>query len=123
MTFWDAFFLCWIYIPRLMLWAISLIALFGRRDLSGGTKALWVIAFFIFPWIGLFAYLITRPSRVPGALAPQPVEFEPTKSTAFMAQDLERLAKLRSEGAITEAEFAAAKEKILGTTMPGTKAA
>ncbi len=124
MTFWGWFFLFLIYIPLLMLWAMCLVDVFQRQDLSGGTKALWVIAFFVFPWLGLIVYMFSRPPGVPGAMAQRPVEAQAyTPMTASMSQDLERLAKLRSEGAITEAEFATAKAKILGTTYPETKAA
>jgi hypothetical protein len=34
--------------------------LFRRRDISGLGKALWVIVVLVFPYIGVFAYLITQ---------------------------------------------------------------
>jgi hypothetical protein len=119
MTFWEWFFLFLIYIPLLMMWGVALVDIFMRQDLSGGTKALWVIGLFVFPWVGLLVYLLTRPSTVPGALTSAPVE-APTSS---LAGELEQLAKLRSQGVISEAEYAAAKAKLIETTEPYAKAA
>ena len=34
--------------------------LFRRHDVSGWVKAIWVIALIVFPYLGIFAYLITQ---------------------------------------------------------------
>src|SRR5215475_12089829 len=34
--------------------------LFRRHDISGWVKAIWVIALIVFPYIGIFAYMITQ---------------------------------------------------------------
>jgi Phospholipase_D-nuclease N-terminal len=34
--------------------------LFRRHDVSGWVKALWVIALIVFPYLGIFAYMITH---------------------------------------------------------------
>ena len=34
--------------------------LFRRRDISGWVKAIWVIALIVFPYLGIFAYMITQ---------------------------------------------------------------
>ncbi|HVI14729.1 MAG TPA: PLD nuclease N-terminal domain-containing protein [Pseudolabrys sp.] len=34
--------------------------LFRRRDISGWIKAIWVIALIVFPYLGIFAYMITQ---------------------------------------------------------------
>jgi hypothetical protein len=60
-TFWNVFLLFFIWIPLIMLWFYSMIDIFGRRDLSGWGKALWLLFIVIFPWIGVIAYLIFRP--------------------------------------------------------------
>ena len=44
--------------------------LFRRHDVSGWAKAIWVIAILIFPYLGVFAYLITQESRNGGANQP-----------------------------------------------------
>ena len=72
-TFWDVMLLFFVWIPLLMLWFFCMFDVFGRRDLSGWGKALWILAIFIFPWIGALAYLIFRPwEEDTGAYAPSP---------------------------------------------------
>src|SRR5260370_16436248 len=34
--------------------------LFRRHDISGWVKAIWVIALIVFPYLGIFAYIITQ---------------------------------------------------------------
>jgi hypothetical protein len=34
--------------------------LFRRHDISGWAKAIWVIALIVFPYLGIFAYMITQ---------------------------------------------------------------
>jgi predicted membrane channel-forming protein YqfA (hemolysin III family) len=34
--------------------------LFRRHDISGWAKAIWVIALIVFPYLGIFIYLITQ---------------------------------------------------------------
>ncbi len=119
MSFWQWFFLFLIYIPLLMLWAVAVVDIFMRPDLSGGAKALWVAGLFIFPWVGVVVYLVARPPTVSGILTMKVAQ----ESTSTVAQDLDHLAKLRSQGVLNEAEFAAAKSKVIAESQPGTKAA
>ena len=46
----------------LVLWVRAVIDVFRRNDLSGGGKALWIIAMLIFPFIGLLVYTMLRPA-------------------------------------------------------------
>ncbi len=41
-------------------WLLITVAadLFRRHDISGWVKAIWVIAWIVVPWLGVFAYLI-----------------------------------------------------------------
>ena len=47
-----------------VLWFWLLITVFGdlfrRHDISGWAKAIWVIALIIFPYLGIFIYLIAQ---------------------------------------------------------------
>jgi hypothetical protein len=44
---------------------ISIFAdLFGRHDLSGGTKALWTFALLILPFFGVFMYVVSQGSSM-----------------------------------------------------------
>jgi uncharacterized membrane protein len=60
-TFWDIFFLVFIFLPLLLVWGFAIGDVFVRRDLSGWEKALWLVAIVILPLIGTLIYLITRP--------------------------------------------------------------
>ena len=60
-TFWDVFFLMFIWIPLLLVWVFAIFDVFTRRDLSGWGKAAWLLAIVILPLIGTLLYLIFRP--------------------------------------------------------------
>jgi len=51
-----------IFIFVLWFWLLITVAgdLFRRHDISGWAKAIWVIALIIFPYLGIFIYLITQ---------------------------------------------------------------
>jgi hypothetical protein len=45
---------------------ISLFAdIFRRDDLSGGMKAVWILALFILPFLGALIYIVSRPKATP----------------------------------------------------------
>ena len=46
----------------LWFWLLIIVSsdLFRRDDVSGFAKVLWVIALILFPYIGIFAYLLTQ---------------------------------------------------------------
>jgi len=46
----------------LVLWVRATIDVFRRHDLSGGAKGAWAIIMLIVPFLGLFAYVLLRPS-------------------------------------------------------------
>jgi putative oligomerization/nucleic acid binding protein/phospholipase D-like protein len=123
MEFWQWFLLFMIYVPLLIMWGVSLVDVFMRHDLSGWAKGLWVVAFFVVPWLGLLVYLISRPPTVPGALTSQVPSAEAPIPMSNVTQQLEQLAKLRSQNVITEAEYAEAKARVLATNQPTEKAA
>jgi hypothetical protein len=60
-TFWDVFFLMWIFIPLLLIWGFTIFDVITRRTLSGWLKALWVLVIVVFPFLGTLIYLIFRP--------------------------------------------------------------
>ena len=40
--------------------------IFRREDLSGGSKAIWILAIFILPLLGILIYIFTRPKVTAG---------------------------------------------------------
>ncbi len=96
--------------------------IFRSRDLGGGAKMLWVLFVIILPFLGIFVYLIARGGkmheRADAQAAQQQQAFDDyVKKTAGAGVDptdqLAKLATLRDQGTITDAEFAAQKEKLL----------
>jgi ABC-type multidrug transport system fused ATPase/permease subunit len=110
----------------LIIWFWLLIFIFGdifrSRDIGGGAKALWVIFIIVLPFIGIFVYLIARGGkmheRAEAAAQAQQQAFEAyVKQTAgtsgSSADQLAKLADLKAQGVLTDAEFEAQKAKIL----------
>ena len=89
--------------------------LFRRHDVSGFAKVLWVIAFVLFSYIGVFAYLSRRDGawrggksagqRGPGGLR---------HIVGFSAADeIVKLDKLKAGGSITEQEYGRLRAKLV----------
>ena len=114
----------WFFI--FVLWIMLLFHVFGdifrSPDLSGGVKALWTIFVIFLPFLGVFVYLIARgdnmaKNSVDAAQAQQAQMDQYIRDTAGTAAtpaaELERLAALKEQGVIDDAEFARLKAKAL----------
>jgi hypothetical protein len=111
----------------LIIWFWLLIIIFSdifrSRDLSGWAKALWSIFVIILPFIGIFTYLIARGGKMheraeQAAQAQQAAFDDYVKQAAGTSGDstadqLSKLADLKAQGVLTDAEFEAQKAKIL----------
>ena len=90
--------------------------LFRRHDVSGWVKAIWVIALIVFPYLGIFAYMITQ-SRGMAERNTQQVQQardELRRVAGFSAADeIEKLDRLKKSGSITDQEFARLRSKLL----------
>lgn len=117
-TFWDAIWTMIIFFAWIMFitWVILLmIDNFRRRDHSGWSKALWAMFIIFFPIVGAFTYTIARPSDA-GDYGYEPgVTYAPSQPTST-ADELARLNELRTEGAITDAEFEDLKARTLAAS-------
>ena len=82
--------------------------LFRRHDISGWTKAIWVIALIIFPYLGIFIYLITQ-HRGMAERQSQRVQQAREDMRHFVgysvADELEKLERLKNSGTISGEEF------------------
>jgi hypothetical protein len=108
-------------------WIWLLIVVFGdifrSHDLGGLAKALWVIFVIILPFLGVFVYLIARGNGMQERSAKlanqQDQQFKAyvreTAGTSGSADQLAKLADLKSQGVLTDAEFEAQKAKILAS--------
>ena len=89
--------------------------IFRRQDLSGMWKVIWIIVLFWIPFFGALIYIISRPKLAMDAEVGPAPEVQPQTATASSstADEVAKLASLRDSGAITPAEFDAAKAKAL----------
>jgi hypothetical protein len=110
-------FVIWIWIAIMVV-----VDIFRSHDLGGWGKAFWFLFVIVVPYLGVFVYLIARGGKmherqVADASAQQKAFDDYVKQTAGapdVATQLEKLAGLRSQGVITDAEFEAQKAKLLG---------
>ena len=90
--------------------------LFRRHDISGWGKAIWIIALIVFPFLGIFAYMITQATGMAersSQLAQQTRE-ELRKVVGFsVADEIEKLDRLKKSGSITDQEFARLRAKLV----------
>ncbi|MFK0255855.1 SHOCT domain-containing protein [Streptomyces sp. NPDC090445] len=98
--------------------------IFRSQDMGGWGKAGWTIFVVILPFLGILVYLIARgkgmAERDMKSAADADAAFKAyvrdaatTSGTGGSASELAALADLKERGAITEAEFQQAKQKLL----------
>ena len=82
--------------------------LFRRQDMSGLAKLIWVIVLIVFPYLGIFAYLITQ-SRGWAERQSQRMQQAREDMRHFAgysaADELEKLERLKNSGTISSEEF------------------
>ncbi|MFI6418119.1 SHOCT domain-containing protein [Streptomyces sp. NPDC050842] len=98
--------------------------IFSDDELGGWGKAGWTAFVILLPFLGVFVYLIAR-GRSMGERELKRVRKNEEQFRSYVretastgggqADELARLAELKDRGAITEAEFAQAKAKVLAT--------
>jgi hypothetical protein len=64
MEWWEFFLVMLVFMPVLVLWLGCIIDAIGRPDMSGWTKALWVLFILFLPLIGALVYVIMRPAVI-----------------------------------------------------------
>jgi hypothetical protein len=115
----------WFFLWFIWIWLLIIVFadIFRSHDLGGWGKALWTIGIIILPFLGVFIYLIARGNKMHEHAAQdaqaQDQAFrqyvQNVSSSGSTADELSRLADLRSQGAISEEEFQQAKAKALGS--------
>jgi ABC-type multidrug transport system fused ATPase/permease subunit len=119
-------FLSMLYFFLFFIWIWLLIIVFAdifrSHDLGGFAKALWVIFVIIVPYLGVFIYLIARGHKMSEhaaeAAQAQNAAFEQAVQQAAgigdsAADQLARLADLKANGTIDQAEFDRLKAQIV----------
>jgi NADH:ubiquinone oxidoreductase subunit 6 (subunit J) len=95
--------------------------LFRDHDLSGWSKAIWIVILIFVPFLGMLIYLITRGQGMRERAVQQQEaaqkQFDAcVRSTAggdSAADELTKLAKLHDEHKLSDQEFERAKAKIV----------
>ena len=90
--------------------------LFRRSDVSGIGKVLWVILLIVLPYIGIFAYLLTQGRGMAGRNQEraQQARDELRQVVGFsVADELEKLDRLKSGGSISEDEYRRLRAKLV----------
>ena len=119
--FWTMLWL-FLWIAWLMLLFRVIIDIFRSKDMGGWGKALWAIFVVVLPFLGVFVYLIARGHT----MADRDAEQAQAQRAAFdayvrdaagskggTADELSKLADLKSQGVISDAEFEQQKAKLL----------
>jgi Short C-terminal domain/Phospholipase_D-nuclease N-terminal len=114
-----------IFIVWLWLLFMVFIDIFRSHDLHGWAKALWVIGIIIMPYLGVLIYLIFRGGKMHERAAQQAalqqkafdqyVKQAAGTPGSTTADQLSKLAELKSKGILTDAEFEAEKSKLLAS--------
>jgi type VI protein secretion system component VasK len=81
--------------------------IFHREDLSGGSKAGWIILIFILPFLGALIYLIARPKMTEQDRreADAMIQAQRRMEGYSAADEIAKLAALRDAGKITAQEY------------------
>jgi ABC-type Fe3+ transport system permease subunit len=119
-------FLSMMYFFLFFIWIWLLIVVFSdifrSHDLGGFAKAIWVIFVILVPYLGVLVYLIARGHKM-SEHAMEAAQAQDAAQRAYIqsaagtsasaADEIARLADLKNQGTITDAEFEQAKAKAL----------
>ena len=107
-----------VFLFVLWFWLLIIVIsdLFRRHDISGWVKAIWVIALIVFPYLGIFAYLITQSRGMTerSSQQAQQAREELRRVAGFsVADEIEKLDRLKKSGTITDQEFTRLRAKLV----------
>ena len=107
-----------IFMFVLWFWLLIIVIgdLFRRHDISGWGKAIWVIALIVFPYLSIFAYMITQSRGMAerGAQQAKQAREELRQVVGFsVADEIDKLDRLKKSGSITDQEFARLRAKLV----------
>jgi hypothetical protein len=119
--FWTMIFF-FLWVAWILLLFKVIIDIFRSKDLGGVGKAFWALFVILIPWLGVLVYLIARGTSMAERDVADAVAHEEavqayirqTAGSGSTADELSKLAALQAQGAITDAEYAQQKSKLLG---------
>ena len=119
-VFWS---FLWFFLWFIWIWLLITVFadIFRSHDLSGWAKALWILFVVVVPYVGVLVYFIARGHKMTehaqedmkaqDAAARQYIQSAVGQTSP--ADELAKLADLKSKGVITEDDYNKAKAKIL----------
>ena len=114
----------WFFLFFIWIWLLIIVFsdIFRSHDMGGFAKAIWVIFVIIFPYLGVFVYLIARGHKM-AEHAQEAAAAQNAAATAYIqqaagttkstAEEIAHLNDLKTQGVLSDAEFEAAKAKAL----------
>jgi len=90
--------------------------LFRRHDISGLGKAIWVIALVLFPYLGVFIYLISQSRGMAerNSQRAQQARDELRQVVGFSAADeIDKLERLKNAGTISNEEYTRLRARVM----------
>ena len=118
-VFWS---MLWFFLFFIWIWLLIMVFadIFRSHDLSGLAKTLWVIFVILVPFLGVFVYLIARGHKMSEHAAEAAAaqdkaarQYIQQVTTTSTADELSKLADLKAQGVIDDAEYASLKAKAL----------
>ena len=107
-----------VFLFVLWFWLLVIVMsdMFRRHDISGWGKAAWVIGLIVFPYLAIFAYLITQSRGMAERKSQQAQQAgeELRRVAGFsVADELEKLDRLKKSGSISDQEFTRLRAKLV----------
>lgn len=107
-----------IFVFVLWLWLLIMVIgdLFRRHDISGWGKALWVVFLIVLPYVGVFSYMVFQSKGMAERATQQTLQArdEIRRAVGFsVADEIEKLDRLKKSGSISDQEFAHLRTKLI----------
>jgi hypothetical protein len=93
------------------------IDIFRRHDINGWVKAFWVIFVVVVPWLGVLVYLISQHAGMAerNTRAASQAQDEIRHAVGFsVADELEKLDRMKSEGKLSDDEYQRLRGRLVG---------
>jgi hypothetical protein len=93
------------------------IDVFRRHDINGWVKGFWVIFVVVVPWLGVLVYLISQHAGMAERNTRAASEYRDELRHAggfSVADELEKLDRMKSEGKLTDDEYQRLRGRLVG---------
>jgi len=107
-----------IFVFVVWFWLLITVAadLFRRHDISGWVKAVWVIGWIVFPYLGVLVYLIFQGRGMAdrNVQQAQQARDELRRVVGFsVADEIEKLDRMKTAGSISDVEFGRLRARLV----------